>query len=439
MADIIYIYDALKYNCNKTVCGQYVGRAYISSVNVPLSTGAWYVSPNTPGFVYQAASINYNEPLSVSVEVRAFDGCSSACAAFNSPASPSATPTPSVTRTPSVTPSITSTPSITRTPSVTPSLSISASVSPTPTPTSTKTPTPTVTRTPSVTPTVTRTPSVTPSASPSVGFYVTMSYQINQSVSSLVTFPTSSIINTGANAAGANNTRNYDYGFKLYTAGQTGYNDFPDTLVTNNNIVVSSSLYLAYSNPVSPLYANFRYVENSLTPNSAINEKIYKNNNLIYNNFRNIGNPLSYFIPEGGNSIDLGSVSNGDNFKIVLNSTTSSCDRAGNEPCYSFFYYTLVSGSITNYNQSLSSICQLANTFSGTVSGIIAYTNLTAGSPNYAYTGSTSADYLCTPAISSGYYWVYPCYQSPSRSSGSIAYVLNNIIQYVIPVSSSCV
>ena len=64
-------------------------------------------------------------------------------------ATPSPTPTRTVSRTPSVTPSLSITPSITQTPSVTPSATSTPGLSITPTPTRTATPTPTMTVSPS--------------------------------------------------------------------------------------------------------------------------------------------------------------------------------------------------------------------------------------------------------------------------------------------------
>jgi hypothetical protein len=79
---------------------------------------------------------------------------------------PSASPTPSVTTTPTPTPSVTTTP--TPTPSVTPSGTSSV----TPTPSATTTPTVTPSVTPSGTASVTPTPTITPSATPSFNFEV---------------------------------------------------------------------------------------------------------------------------------------------------------------------------------------------------------------------------------------------------------------------------
>ena len=67
---------------------------------------------------------------------------------------------------------------------------------------------------------------------------VIMSYQISQSVSSLITFPSASIINP------VNANENYGFGFRLYTDGQAGFSDFPDTIVVNDNNIITSSLYL---------------------------------------------------------------------------------------------------------------------------------------------------------------------------------------------------
>lgn len=108
-------------------------------------------------------------------------------------ATPTVTPTLTLTPSPTATPTVTPTPSVTPTSTVTPSPSVTPTPTITPTPTVTPipsvTPTPTVTPTPSVTPTptVTPTPSVTPGvdAKPDVsvstknnGNYISQSYTV---------------------------------------------------------------------------------------------------------------------------------------------------------------------------------------------------------------------------------------------------------------------
>ena len=81
---------------------------------------------------------------------------------------PTDTPTPTLTYTPSLTPTDTPTPTLTYTPSLTPTVTPTPTLTYTPSLTPTDTPTPTLTYTPSLTPTVTPTPTLTytPSLTP---------------------------------------------------------------------------------------------------------------------------------------------------------------------------------------------------------------------------------------------------------------------------------
>ena len=334
-----YYYDATKYSCNGTSCGQYIGRTYIYSGYSPLALGAFYTSTLTPGVVYQAVSLNLNEPLSTPVDTRAYDGCGAACAASNVPPSVSVTPSPSVTRTPSATPSVTTTPSVTRTPSVTPSFSVSASVSPSPTRT------PSVTVTPTVTPTKTPTPTPTPI----LGLTVNVQYQISSSLPSTLTFATSSIVNTSANNVGFNNGMNYDFSFSVQGGNRSNilssfsYADFPDILTTNNNIIRTSALYVNQPNPLPNVSGSVSYVIGANTPLTSVGVYVYKNSTLIYNISHTIGNSNSWMLTKTVN-FPIGTLYDGDTIKIVLDTAKpflNPCDLICQyyTPAYAGAYY----------------------------------------------------------------------------------------------------
>jgi hypothetical protein len=114
------------------------------------------------------------EPSSTAVDgvqsANLFNNCSECAEA--PPASPSPTPTNTVTPTVTPTRTLTPTPTVTPTRTLTPTPSVTSTITPTPTitptitPTKTVTPTPTITPTKTVTPTPTVTPTMTPTPSP---------------------------------------------------------------------------------------------------------------------------------------------------------------------------------------------------------------------------------------------------------------------------------
>jgi len=164
-----YCYLANVYGCamfnNQPVCGQSLRQEYILNNTSDFIVGQFY--PDTVNnVVYRPISRVATTANYILVDnTTSFSTCAGACYIVE----PS--PTPTVSKTPTVTPSITSTisvtpsvtPSITSTISVTPSITVSPSV--TPSITLSVTPTPSFTPTITVTPTITKTPSSTPSPS----------------------------------------------------------------------------------------------------------------------------------------------------------------------------------------------------------------------------------------------------------------------------------
>jgi hypothetical protein len=165
-------YLAEKYNCRFNRCNQFIGQSIVYAGGVSLNTGLFYTASSTPGVVYQIISITNSNNSYVTVNTGSFNSCDEACLGIvptpTPTKTPSVTPTPTVTKTPSVTP--TKTPSVT--PSITPSVTVthtpSVTISVTPTKTPSVTVTPTITLTPSVTLTVTPTKTPTVSVTPSL-------------------------------------------------------------------------------------------------------------------------------------------------------------------------------------------------------------------------------------------------------------------------------
>jgi hypothetical protein len=166
-----YCYLANVYGCamfnNQPVCGQSLRQEYILNNTSDFIVGQFY--PDTVNnVVYRPISRVATTANYILVDnTTSFSTCAGACYIVE----PS--PTPTVSKTPTVTPSITSTISVT--PSVTPS--ITSTISVTPSITVSPSVTPTITKTPSVTPSITSTISVTPSitVSPSVTPSITLS------------------------------------------------------------------------------------------------------------------------------------------------------------------------------------------------------------------------------------------------------------------------
>jgi hypothetical protein len=183
---------------------------------------------------------------------------------YNHAASASPSPTPSITispsRTPSITPSISisATPSVTpsisisRTPSVTPSISISATPSVTPSISISRTPSITpsisISRTPSVTPSISisRTPSVTPSTSTSVSLCYTTAetFVSNLNCGGFDSYITNRITITIRNSSTQSPvTSHANYTFQLRFHPDNGSGDYYQNIYINNG---SSSGYVDY-------------------------------------------------------------------------------------------------------------------------------------------------------------------------------------------------
>lgn len=334
-------YLAAKYNCSGVLCGQFISNVTVNSGIVPLVTGLWYKSTNTPGFVYQIISPALASTSAVAVSSTFYSSCNSACIAANI----QPTPQPSVSSTPSATPSPT------RTPSVTPTRSPGSSPSPSKTPSVTPSVTPTISVTPSITPTISITPSGTPYPSPQVGIYVTCSFQILDTIpgstnsellgnitgsyssnvsSSGVFIPSSSYQTSMINSF----PQAYTYVWNALmvgipipgsNGGSMGYDTRPSKLVVSNNEIVSSSLYLPIPNFTNDATLKLNCVINKIGPNDTqyynLRTRVYKNTYLIYDEVHLI-HPQNYSQPDFSGwyspySVSYGTVCDGDLINVV--------------------------------------------------------------------------------------------------------------------------
>jgi hypothetical protein len=336
-----YFYKASQYKCTKTECGAYQGNVIIFSGASQLRVGAWYISSRTPGFIYTPLGIADGATSGIPVDTTAQSGCQAACIKSFETYNPPVTPAPSYT--PSVTPSIT--------PTVTPSRNPEVSPTPSITPTKSPSATPSITPTPSVTPSITATPSVTPYSSPSVGFYVTCSWQILNTVptssdslflgnltgslpsstyTSGIFIPSSSY--TATNTLTNYSFRYFDHGLSFSTNVPTSpyippfsnYLITPPTPVAANNSIVSGYFYISEPDFWSNVRINYSWVQNRAGGVDELRDwslriRIYKNGYLIYNYVSAESHNTSYTFVRTFNMDNpiYGTMCAGDDIKIV--------------------------------------------------------------------------------------------------------------------------
>lgn len=274
-----YYYEAIQGICNPKI-GSCAGEGdfrLVYSPNGPLNIGLWYTS--SAAYVYQPVSeviLNYLDPSVITVDVKPYGDCSSACsitpcyisssitvsqpgwityrtcedavvyyevgctgshtidscikcATITGSAGPGGTGSLAVISNiicgydcfipPTPTP--TSTPSI----SATPSISVTPSVTNTPTVTPTVTPTPSISLTPSVTPT----PPISPSCTCPTGYTASIGGQTCYSSSTAPAVSGSGTLQTPGYAG--TNVAWGDFGVKIYPAG--GFNQSGELTVAN--------------------------------------------------------------------------------------------------------------------------------------------------------------------------------------------------------------